>query len=61
MRYMHLSPSSRREAIRLLDRRPKHVEGAREQQAAEPTNLAQTGSRRGDIVETASHASAKVM
>jgi len=58
MRYMHLSPSSRREAIRLLDRRPKHVDEAAEQQAAEPTNLAQPRSRGGDIVETASHAGA---
>ncbi len=53
MRYMHLSPSSRREAIRLLDRRPNHVEKTAEQPAAEPTNLAQIGSGRGDIVETA--------
>ena len=58
MRYMHLSPSSRRDAIKLLDRRPKSAPASGlEQPDKQLTHLAQTGSNRGDIVETGTPAS----
>jgi integrase len=49
MRYMHLSPSSRRDAIRLLDRRPKHVEENDVEAGPAPVSAVETLRRQGGV------------